>query len=93
MTSRPSDHGCSVAHRARVDDIVDVCVAPLAVVGMPEFAAVAGRAAVVHLQVRESLADEVEPEWPEGSIRLVGGAAMGADDRRDALATALARRP
>ena len=76
-----------------IDHIVDVRVAPLAVVGTPELAPVAGRAAVVHLQVGESLADEVEPEWPEGSIRLVGGAAMGADDRRDALATALARRP
>ena len=67
-------------------------MAPLPVVGTPERAPVAGRAAVVHLEVCESLTDKVEPEWPEGSVRLVGGAAMGAHDGRNALATTLARR-
>ena len=42
----------------RIDEVLDIGVAPLAVVGEPERPAVAGRAAEVDVEHREPLGDE-----------------------------------
>ena len=92
MASRPSDQGCVGGPATGVDEVVDVAVTPLPVVGLAEGPAVAGRAAEVDVEDREALGDEELLERHERAERLAGRAAMRLDDRRDPACPALAGR-
>ena len=76
----------------RVDQVVDVGVAPLALVGLAECAAVAGRPAEVDVEDGEPLGHQPLLERHEGPERLAGRAAVHVEDGRHAPAAALARR-
>ena len=75
-----------------VDQVVDVGVAPLVVVGHPERPAVAGRPAEVDVEEREPGRDEDLLERLERAERLAGRAAVREDDDRGARPAALAGR-
>ena len=77
---------------AGIDQVVDVGVAPLVVIGMAERAAVAGRTAEIDVEEGEPFTGQQQLERLERAVRLPGRATMRVDDRRHPAAAALARR-